>query len=343
MVNLLLVSWNCDGLSICESTSEKKIKEKRDRVFFPRKECTPPQFFEPIRKRLTSEQASKQPDIFVITTQEESKSSYLHTEYLPNVVEEIAYVRIIYKSFEVTEDSSLRISIFVKASIFGQVTFAKSKTLPLLLVGGLGIINYIQLADKVYAFTAIQNTFPLPDSNYEDSDLISIFTANTAISLTYLLKFVNEDGDLSSPVDYSFLIGEFKTTINNGQPSSTIIYELGQAKNYTRAVSYDTMKTVLSFPSLWWLREGTNNGPNFAPTWPMVIGRDPKCGNFGCYDPTIGRIGWTNRILHSSYQDEFYSQNPCVEYYSTNVDGITSSSSDMVIGVYKTGQNLPKN
>lgn len=321
-LNLLITTWDVDGLSICESTSDKKIKEKRERFLFPREECVPPHFFELIRDKIKTNNI----DIIVISTQNESNNSYYHPEYLPNTIEEIGYLKLSYKSYKISENKNCRVSVYCKNYIYKNISYCKLSEIELPLINGGAVVTTLKLKNSVYTFVNVQ-AGSIFDEKYSMLEQNSIFAGYMAISLVSLLSEINNTSDKI------FLFGEFGTSINTKDDLIIIIQDIERSKNYEKYFKFDSMSLVMEFPSLSMFKEGNKNIPNFPPTWPMIKSRSSSCSKIfseKCIDKIENKLGWPNRIFYNSNDTKI----KCIEYTSTNDDSISSSNSNMVIGIY---------
>ncbi len=92
-LKLLVLSWNADGLRLCDTASQAvadNLREKAKGKFFQSQPatCVSPNFFEAVRSKIVA----TTPHIIVISTQSESNRSLFHNTFLPNTLSGLGYV-----------------------------------------------------------------------------------------------------------------------------------------------------------------------------------------------------------------------------------------------------------
>ena len=369
MVSVLCFSWNSNGLSICETGSESKAAAKRKTRFFPRGDCVTPDFFEYIRKVLNE----NKPDIVAISTQNEAKSSYFHSEYLINTMPELGYLLLSRENVYSSSDSTLRLSIYSKekgTAVAGQQFYTEFP-----LVRGGAVICYVRSEIGLFAFIAVQfdgdirrssfidriagEEVSIEIKNFDDTDKESIVSAYNEITLITLLDtYVKK---LPEQPNYIFLLGDFASKITVPKQSATdTINSLALGAKIQDLVKQDNLYQKLRCtPSFSLLQEGVNNlGPDFVPTWNLTPGRGDKCSpqnnslSQRCFEfvPLPG-IGWRDRILYWHNSSSEMPQNTvvvskqnvatitnapirCAAYIRLDIGNIRDSNHAGVLGFY---------
>ena len=365
--NIMCFTWNADGLRLCETMSQNRADQTRQRGFGVFKSaCTAPDFFEDIRDAIKA----KRPALTIMVTENEANGgSYFHSNLLPDAMPEIGYVLLDKETFNnigETNDRSIRISVYTRlelvpqfrsqqrllARFFGESEKATCKQSSR-ISGAIAI--YIQ--HEVYGrFAFIAAHLPLGSTMSDISSTIdrdtyrAVIRATNQLCLIHIMdKLVNSLAAPDRP-DHIFLLGDLNYDITvPGRRVADVISEV--ATNFTVQAlrnlrQYDELRRALEEPPLFGFKEGVAaEGPLFPPTSRLLRGRGPNCNIerganridvscFGDVNEITAHVGWHDRILYRDTLTSPYLIH-CTEYNRIDVKNLHESTHAAVIGLYE--------
>lgn len=96
MAKILTLNFYLDKVQLCDQYYNNKTNQlvPEEGIFFKRKECYNPLFFDHLNTLIKD----YQPDILLIATQNESKDSYFHSDFLKKYIKN--YTLLTYKKNE---------------------------------------------------------------------------------------------------------------------------------------------------------------------------------------------------------------------------------------------------
>lgn len=331
-LRVLVVSWNTEGLSLCESNNERTVLNNRGFLRL-RGPCERPTFFENIRDKIKESRA----DLVVVSTQHEKESSYFHSDYLPMALGELNFIKVKVEPYKYVDKygSTLRMSIYAYSDLNPKVLSVRYQFRT--IMGG-AIVSFLQILDKEFAFIAVQTAGLAPvyveTEGVDITDHDSLTAAQTAVEL---IQLVTRTVHKRHVVNYWFF-GDFGTSVViPGYDFNTIVTSI-QYNGTGNWVDFDTMSLIKQFPSLSLLQEGLTTGagtatgkPGFGPIFPLSPKRGRDClgdkMESTCFVHLADRVGWPNRILYTGNV-------ACTQYNRFNSGSIADSDTDMIYGIF---------
>lgn len=347
-LKIVIVTLDVDGLRFCETTSTVQADKKRNKwynkVVGNDKSCVSPALFSDIFSHLIKESA----DIFVVSTQDEdSRNTYLHSDFLPHQLQEIGYLtyqRYVIKNVgQLNQDnadnkgSALRASVFVKESQYTSWLNNKKeldrqfpKHDSLLLNGKYhgGVLAFHLRHSDFGHITILATNLPNADN------IKSLSAQDYAVYQEYTNSVVQQGLiDIASsfwlkpivPIDHVFLLGDFASDLT--LPESGVV-------DTTTVLQHDFINSLKQKPRILnGMQEGVDNrGPTFYPTYRLRRDRTCDGSNIDCYDDTgFKRYGYPDRIL---YQDINSGVTTCSAYDRINNGAMLDSEHAGVIGTF---------
>jgi hypothetical protein len=336
--SIFIFTWNAGGIRLCETMSQHQAGMERNKFFNLKKECISPNFYEGIRGKILK----NNPSVVVLSTQKEAeKGTYFHSDFLPNAMGEINY-GLLKREKIVGEGSSLRMSIYVRYDIFDII---KAETSPAdKFFGDNGQVNVsckignrYSKAIAAYVWHPTYGKFAfisayLPGNiellnlgntikDFDEKTKEAAMLSANQLCLISILHKLNIDLTQTYTPDRVFLIGDLNYDIVvpgwNDTELIDYIKENQTAKTLRWLQQYDQLTKVikhvpeLGIPLVDYQEGVHNQGPLYAPTFNMKVGRPDSCDNpinnksldVECYNTKSGdnsghSLAWSDRILY---------------------------------------------
>lgn len=347
-LKVVAVTLDVDGLRFCETQSTLAAEEKRskwyNKILSRDKSCESPALFNDIFAHMQQEDT----DIFIVSTQDEdTRNTYLHSDFLPNQLRELGYVnyqRHVLKNVgQLSQDdsdnngSALRISIFVKESAYSMWMSSKvelDNKFPsyknLVLKGkyhGGAIachLKHINFGHIVIIAANLPNADNITSLSAQEYSTYREYT-NTIVQQGLIDIARAFWTNPALPIDHIFLLGDFASDLE--LPKSGTI-------NPSDILKYDFLTSLTkNIQVLSGMKEGVNDaGPTFYPTYRLHKHRDCDGKTIQCYETKgVKRYGYPDRIF---YRDLNSGNTSCKSYDRINNGAMLDSQHAGVIGTF---------
>lgn len=337
----LVFYWSADHMRICNA-SENKDRSLFDKTF----NCIDPSFFNKVLKLIKKASC----DFVVVGTENEQTPTHFHKQYLFDKLTEADYKQMQYDSI-----NHLRLSVFVKTSLFSTFTIGNPYTWASpeirFLTGSDGnqfVGVNIMINSKLYCQLVLVRINPISTQYDNYIQEISMGFAHDIIAYNFILSRLQETAPaiIFGATNFKFLLG----LANKENARKWITERLGK---YNELVPFDEF-TSMSKLSLAGYTEGKNVdtgdgknsksfvvyntglGPTFPPTGNLDTPRSKACkdGKFeaDCVKPKE-LPAWGDRIIYTN-SNLLGNNIACAAYRRLDTGEMDRSSHAGVYGVY---------